>query len=66
MPETSKLYYRKKPNFTTDESNQLVLNGFLQQYQQPDIKRTHLFGSRYENIYLNEKHIPELKWQDAP
>ncbi len=61
MPETSKLYYRKKPNFTTDESNQLVLNGFLRQYQQPDIKRTHLFGSRYENIYLNEKHIPELK-----
>jgi uncharacterized protein (TIGR02466 family) len=34
--------------------------GFLKQQNNPDIRKTHLFEGRYENIYLNEQHIPEL------
>lgn len=34
--------------------------GFLSHRDNNDVKRTHLFNGRYENIYLNETHIPEL------
>jgi hypothetical protein len=41
--------------------NQSIIRGFYQNINNPDIKRTHLFNGRYENVYLNETHIPELK-----
>lgn len=44
-----------------DELNQALLQGFYKNINNPDIKRTHLFNNRYENIYLDETHIPELK-----
>ena len=34
---------------------------FLEQYERDDIRKTHLFEGRYENIYLDENHIPQLK-----
>ena len=40
--------------------NDKILQGFLNHYQRDDIRKTHLFGGRYENIYLTEQHIPEL------
>ncbi len=40
--------------------NPLLLKRFYEHYQDEDVVRTHLFNGRYENIYLNEKHIPEL------
>ena len=35
--------------------------GFHQHNQSDDIRRTHLFHDRYENIYIDEKQIPEIK-----
>ena len=60
MSQTQPLYQKKTPVFDTEALNQNILHRFLEIYQSPDIKRTHLFGGRYENIYLNESHIPEL------
>lgn len=60
MPNTHPPYLCKKPAFNTEETNLTILQSFLKLYQQPDIKRTHLFEDRYENIYLNEQHIPKL------
>ena len=40
--------------------NDKVLEGFLHHYQRDDIRKTHLFEGRYENIYLTEQHIPAL------
>lgn len=40
--------------------NKLLLERFVKYLPNDNIKRTHLFNNRYENIYLNEKHIPEL------
>ena len=42
------------------EYNEALLAAFLEQQDKPDIRKTHLFEGRYENIYLNEVHIPEL------
>jgi len=41
--------------------NEKFLSGFLEHYDKENVKRTHLFNGRYENIYLNGSHIPELK-----
>lgn len=43
-----------------DALNDALLHGFLKHQHDPDIKRTHLFGGRYENIYLTSRQIPEL------
>ena len=40
--------------------NANLVAGFLKYQDSPDIRKTHLFDGRYENIYLNEQHIPEL------
>jgi len=40
--------------------NDEIMEGFLKHYQRDDILKTHLFGGRYENIYLTEQHIPAL------
>ena len=41
--------------------NQALLEGFLGHKDDDDIKRTHLFNGRYENIYLTSEQIPELE-----
>lgn len=38
-----------------------VHKGFLLQQNKDGVRKTHLFADRYENIYLNEQHIPQLK-----
>jgi len=40
--------------------NKTLLSAFLKLQNETGIRKTHLFEGRYENIYLNEKHIPEL------
>ena len=40
--------------------NARIMAGFLENYQRNDVRKTHLFEGRYENIYLNTQHIPEL------
>ena len=41
--------------------NTEIFDGFFQQQEKEDVRKTHLFGGRYENIYLDEQHIPQLK-----
>ena len=40
--------------------NTSLLSGFLEHQNDEDVKKTHLFEGRYENIYLKQQHIPEL------
>jgi len=42
------------------QSNHLIFKQFEDHWQDENVLRTHLFDGRYENIYLNEQHIPEL------
>ena len=41
--------------------NPILIDGFYQYNQLPDVRRTHLFDGRYENIYIDNSHIPELE-----
>ena len=41
--------------------NEALLHGFLKHQQDGDVKRTHLFNGRYENIYLTPGHIPQIR-----
>jgi Putative 2OG-Fe(II) oxygenase len=41
--------------------NPEITTGFLAHYQRDDVRKTHLFEDRYENIYLTSQHIPALK-----
>ncbi len=43
------------------EINSRLMQGFLNYENDSSIKRSHFFEGRYENIYLDENHIPELK-----
>lgn len=45
---------------TLKQLNSDMFKRFLALYLQDDVKRTHLFNGRYENIYLNKQHIPVL------
>lgn len=56
LPANTHIVYSSKP----DIFNDALLHGFLRHQHDPGIKRTHLFGGRYENIYLTSDHIPEL------
>lgn len=41
--------------------NAEILVQFLNSHRLPEVKKTHKFDGRYENIYLTEAHIPVLK-----
>ena len=40
--------------------NTRLYDGFLQRRDDSDVRKTHLFNGRYENIYLTEQHVPAL------
>ncbi len=42
------------------ELNKNLLSAFLRLQNETGIRKTHLFDGRYENIYINAEHIPEL------
>jgi hypothetical protein len=52
--------YQKFTSKNAALSNASLVTGFLKFQGRSDIRKTHLFAGRYENIYLNEQHIPEL------
>lgn len=54
-------YHRRKLANNVVEINNRIYKKFLKHSQEKNIKRTHYFNDRYENIYLNDYHIPELK-----
>ena len=51
-----KITSKNAPNINPD-----IEKGFLKYHSHADVRKTHLFEGRYENIYLNEQHIPALK-----
>lgn len=53
--------FQKITSNNSTELNSILENGFLDQYENTAVHKTHLFAGRYENIYLNEQHIPELE-----
>jgi len=56
LPDGVSLFFSRQ----ADELNNALLQGFHLHAQDTDIRRTHLFNGRYENIYLNSEHVPEL------
>ena len=56
--QSDTVYSNRLTSYT--ECNKALLSAFLKLQNEPNIRKTHLFERRYENIYLNEKHIPEL------
>lgn len=53
--------FQKITSKITSLTNAEIQKGFLNQQNKDDVRKTHLFEGRYENIYLNERHLPELK-----
>jgi hypothetical protein len=53
--------FQKIPSTAAAQVNSEILDGFFRQKDNKDVRKTHLFGGRYENIYLDEKHIPQLE-----
>lgn len=49
--------------FHIDDSalNRALYRGFEVHQNDPGVRRTHLFGGRYENIYLTVEQVPELQ-----
>jgi uncharacterized protein (TIGR02466 family) len=52
--------YQKITSTIGRRLNETIMQGFLNHYQREDIRKTHLFAGRYENIYLTEQHIQAL------
>jgi len=55
------IFYRKIQSTQPPGVNTELESGFLQNYQRDDVKKTHQFEGRYENIYLTQAHIPALQ-----
>ncbi len=53
--------FKKITSRIASHTNAEIQKGFLNQQNKDDVRKTHLFEGRYENIYLNERHLPELK-----
>lgn len=62
MTELNKIKYAHFAYLTAaNELNDQILDGFGRYKDQPEIKKTHLFADRYENIYIDREQIPEIK-----
>lgn len=46
---------------TPQEINTALLAGFRRENADPDLKRTHHFDGRFENIYIDRAKIPEVE-----
>lgn len=44
-----------------EAANRAILSGYTAIGDDPDIRRSHFFGGRYENIYVTEARLPALK-----
>ena len=61
MNNSSETCYSTFKSDTLKSLNPSLEAGFYHHNQSEDIKRTHLFQGRYENIYIGEQKIPEIK-----
>ncbi|MFV9614719.1 MAG: putative 2OG-Fe(II) oxygenase [Gammaproteobacteria bacterium] len=53
--------FQKITSTIASHTNADILKQFLAQQNNDNVRKTHFFEDRYENIYLNEQHIPQLK-----
>lgn len=53
-------FHRKAASQNISNLNDTIEKKFIENKDNNDVRKTHLFEGRYENIYLTEKHIPEL------
>ena len=53
--------YQKLRSKLADNVNSAISTGFQHHQNDLGVRKTHLFEDRYENIYLNDQQIPELK-----
>ncbi len=51
--------YACKTDFP-ESFNQRILEGFIRHRDDEDLKRTHYFHGRHENIYIPDQRIPEI------
>jgi hypothetical protein len=42
--------------------NRRILQGYRQLGQQGLLRRSHFFGGRYENLYVDRARLPEIDW----
>lgn len=52
--------HRKIASQTITDLNAQILKKFLTNQNNTEVKKSHLFEGRYENIYITEHQIPEL------
>lgn len=52
--------HRKIASQTITDLNAQILKKFLTNQNKTEVKKSHLFEGRYENIYITEHQIPEL------
>lgn len=52
--------HRKISSHTITDLNAQILKKFLANQNNAEVKKSHLFEGRYENIYITEHQIPEL------
>ena len=52
--------YRKVASQIITDLNAQIIKKFLANQNNTEIKKSHLFEGRYENIYITEHQIPEL------
>lgn len=43
-----------------EEINRQIMDSYLQLREQDLIKRSHFFGGRYENLYIDRERIPAI------
>jgi hypothetical protein len=55
-PNTHVAYSRQ-----AETLNRALLQGFHAHQHDADIRRTHLFNGRYENLYLTARQVPQLR-----
>ncbi len=61
MPELTKIKYAYIAHMpAADELNRGIVESFNAHQDSPLIKKTHYFGDRYENIYIEREEIPEI------
>ena len=60
MEKISDRVYQKRFPHLDAAFNQRLMDAFLARKNGPDVRKTHLFHGRYENIYLPRDCCPEL------
>ena len=56
--KNSLIYFGWMPNAA--EINQKIMDGYLKLDEQDLLKRSHFFGGRHENLYLQRESIPAI------